>query len=141
MVSRSSALWNRGTLRVRPRLRANAHVHHRLAKPSGCHPVRSHARQRRVLALCHSERSRLPGRSFMRRLEESLAVCFVPSSALRLADPRKLEFRTAQFLQDEMVTGDLQLINRYGEWRFDFDSVLGAKAVPAAHVPHKHSAI
>jgi len=74
----------------------------------GC---RSHARQRRVLALCHSERSRLPGRSFMRRLEESLAVCFVPSSALRLADPRKLELGAARLLQQKMVAGDFQVIN------------------------------
>ena len=77
----------------------------------------------------------------MRRLEESLAVCFVPTSVLRLTDPRKLELGTARLLQCHVVAGDFQLINRRGEGRLDFDSILIAEPVSASDVSHEHGAI
>src|SRR5215470_5905704 len=49
MVSRPSALRHRPALRLRTRLRADAHVHYRRLEHPRCDPVRAHARQRRIL--------------------------------------------------------------------------------------------
>jgi len=74
-------------------------------------------------------------------VEESLAVCFVPPSALRLADPRKLEFRTAGLLQDHPIARNFQLINCRSERRFNFDAVLITELISAANITNQHRAI
>jgi hypothetical protein len=74
-------------------------------------------------------------------LRERLAFTSVQKSSLRLSYPGKLELWTARLLQDHVVAGNLQLINRHCERRLNFDPVLVTEFVSAMHVSHKHNAI
>ena len=62
-------------------------------------------------------------------------------SAVRFLYSCKLKLGTAELLQCHLVSGNFQLINCRREWRFDFDSVLIAEFVSAAHIPDQDAAV
>ena len=126
MVSRSSALRHGATLRLRPRLRTDADVHHRRSE----HPRRHSLSRARPAA--PSSDGRAP------RGASGWHSCAELPSALRLSYSRELQLGTARLLENELVAGNFHLINCRSEWRFDFDPVLIAELVSAANLSDKH---
>ncbi len=63
------------------------------------------------------------------------------TSTPRFSYPSELKLGTAGFLQCHPIAGNFQLINGSCEWCFNFDPVLVAELVPAAHIPDKDDAI
>ena len=64
-----------------------------------------------------------------------------PLSVLRFFYPGELEFGSAGLLKCHVIAGDIQLINRCGEWRFNFDPVLVAEFISAANISNEHRTV
>src|SRR5205814_3049529 len=147
VVPRPAALRQCPALRFRPRFRAHADVHHWRVKHPRCHSIRTHAGQRRVLALRVipsevEEWSEWDERRERREPNEAISSSsLVGRSTLRFSYSGKLKLGTTGFSQCHSIAGNLHLIHRGREPRFNLDPVLVAKPIPATHVANKDGAI
>src|SRR6266498_6034883 len=119
---RSPTLWHRAALWLRPRFRTDVDVHHRRSEYPRRDPIRSNARQRRVLI-----RSRLRRRAAASGRRSAPILL----SLLHVSYPCELKLGTARLLQQEVVSGNFHQINRCGERCFNLDSALVPEPVSA----------